>query len=160
MIRLANKEDLPEIMKVYKKAREFMRKNGNPTQWKGGYPYEDVLVADIEQKRLYVLCEDGDIFGAFAFLAGPDPTYLKIYEGEWRSDEPYFVLHRIASDGRRRGFFKTCSDYCKERCSHLRIDTHHDNIVMQNAVERQGFKKCGIIYLESGDPRIAYEFIG
>ena len=48
-------------------------------------------------------------------------------------------------------------DFVKDKTTHLRIDTHEDNLVMQHVLEKNGFTKCGIIYLESGDPRLAYE---
>ena len=39
----------------------------------------------------------------------------------------------------------------------LRIDTHRGNVVMRRMLEKNGFVYCGIIYLESGDERVAYE---
>ena len=39
----------------------------------------------------------------------------------------------------------------------IRVDTHEDNIGMQKLLEKCGFEKCGIIHLENGDPRVAYE---
>lgn len=50
-------------------------------------------------------------------------------------------------------------EYCKARVPHLRIDTHEDNAVMQHVIEKCGFKRCGIIYVSNGTPRIAYEWI-
>lgn len=37
------------------------------------------------------------------------------------------------------------------------VDKLYDNVVMQNAVARLGFKRSGIIHLANGSPRIAYE---
>ena len=42
-------------------------------------------------------------------------------------------------------------------CGNLRIDTHEKNIPMQGCLAKNGFARCGIIYLEDGDPRIAYQ---
>lgn len=159
MIRHALFEELDEIMKVYDTARQFMRKTGNPTQWGDGYPQREVLEEDIKRKQLYVLCDGEKVRAAFAFLCGPDPTYLKIYDGAWQSDEPYFAIHRVASDGTQKGFFGKCVEFCLKTSNHLRIDTHADNVVMQHVVEKQGFKRAGIIHLANGDPRIAYELI-
>ncbi len=51
---------------------------------------------------------------------------------------------------RRRGSYN--------QCGHLRIDTHNDNIVMQNLLPKPGFVHCGTIYVEEDDaPRLAYE---
>ena len=52
---------------------------------------------------------------------------------------------------------KACVSFCAGICPHLRIDTHEDNRIMQRAVEKLGFHRCGIIYVSDGSPRIAYE---
>ena len=39
----------------------------------------------------------------------------------------------------------------------LRADTHADNKIMQHLLEKNGFTKCGIIHVEDGTPRIAYQ---
>lgn len=37
------------------------------------------------------------------------------------------------------------------------IDTHKDNKITRHLIEKNGFAKCGIIYVADGSPRIAYE---
>ena len=100
----------------------------------------------------------GRIRGVFYFVIGPDPTYSVIEDGGWLSDEPYGTIHRIASDG-SGGLFSAVLKFCRSRIGHIRIDTHHDNRVMQHVVEKHGFSRRGIIFLANGDPRIAYEMI-
>ena len=155
MIRQAKYEDLEKILEIYAQARAFMRAHGNLEQWKGGHPYREVLERDIEKGQLYVLDEDGPC-AVFAFIPGLDPTY-GVIEGAWGSDEPYAAIHRVASSGKSRGVFGKIVSYCAQRCPHLRIDTHKDNYVMQGAIVKQGFAYRGIIHLENGDPRLAYE---
>lgn len=156
-IRNARAEDLAEILAVYAFARAFMEKTGNPNQWGKTNPPKEQLVQDIEEGNLYVVTDAAGIHGVFAFLPGEDPTYGYI-EGAWRSCEPYAAIHRVASDG-SGGIFSHILGFCRSRCAHLRIDTHHDNKVMQHVVQKHGFKRCGIIYLANGDPRIAYDLI-
>ena len=43
--------------------------------------------------------------------------------------------------------------------TNIRIDTHHDNKIMQHNILKHGFTYCGIIYLLSGDKRLAYQRI-
>ena len=44
------------------------------------------------------------------------------------------------------------------KCGNLRIDTHGDNIVMQNLLKKLGFNHCGTIYVEEDNyPRLAFE---
>ena len=41
--------------------------------------------------------------------------------------------------------------------TNVKGDTHEDNYVMQKVFEKNGFRRCGIIYVEDGTPRIAYQ---
>ena len=47
----------------------------------------------------------------------------------------------------------------KRQTKHLRIDTHHDNAIMQHVILKNGFTRCGIIHIASGAERIAFEKI-
>lgn len=157
MVRKAVFEDLENILELYKAAREFMRKTGNPNQWGDSHPARELLEGDIPEGRLYVVERDGEICGAFALIFGEDPTYSYIEGGSWISDEPYGTIHRLGSNGKASGIFAECVQFCLSQIAHLRADTHHDNKVMQALLEKQGFVKRGVIYLENGDPRVAYE---
>lgn len=157
MIRLAKREELNEILEVYAAARSFMRENGNPTQWKGGYPGPEVLLEDMEQGNLYVVEENG-ICGCFALIDGGEPTY-EVIQGSWLDDTPYGTIHRVASNGKSKALVAKCMAFARQRFDHLRIDTHADNIPMQRALEKEGFSCCGIIHLENGDPRMGYEWM-
>ena len=156
-IRPADQADLDEIELVYDHARRFMVENGNPTQWNNGYPQRDLLEEDISLSKLYVACKDSRICGVFVYVIGEDPTYGYIENGAWLSDASYGTIHRIAS--RESGLFAAVLPFCRGKCSHIRIDTHADNKPMQHLVEKFGFQRCGIIYVEDGTPRIAYELI-
>lgn len=159
MIRLATKEDLPSIYEIYGAARRFMAENNNPTQWGDVYPPDELLALDVERRRLYAVADDGRICGSFVFIIGEDPVYQRIEDGAWLSDAEYGAIHRIASDGTRRGVFQEAIDYCKGVIGHIRIDTHTDNLVMQHLVEKNGFIRCGTVFVRDDSPRIAYEYI-
>lgn len=154
-IRPAKQTDMERILEIYELARAFMAENGNPTQWKDGYPAQEMLEADIRRNRLFVV-EAERIQGVFMFTVGDDPTYGYI-EGRWGSDKPYGVIHRIAGVG--GGIFEAALDYCTGQIHHLRIDTHADNKPMQHVLEKAGFTRRGIIYVADGTPRIAYDRI-
>ena len=96
------------------------------------------------------------IVGYFALLPSPEPTYDFI-EGAWLCDEPYGVIHRIASYPDVHGVFAAIIDFAAARFPRLRIDTHSDNRIMQHLIEKHGFTYCGIIWLTDGTPRLAYE---
>ncbi len=158
-IRRATVDDVGDILSIYESARRFMRETGNMTQWAGNYPSREVVEADIAKEGLYI-CEEGEtILAVFYFAEESDPTYLKIHGGEWLNDMPYAVIHRIAvsEDSRGKGVARFIFDTCFEKCHNLKIDTHRDNVPMQRALEKNGFERCGVIYLLSGDERIAYQ---
>lgn len=157
VIRKSTVRDLDRIMEIYDIARDFMRASGNPTQWGDGYPVRALIEEDIERGESYVITDGEEIHGVFMFMQREEPTYAKI-EGAWLSDLPYGTIHRVATDGKCRGLFDLCVDFCAKITSNLRVDTHHDNLPMQRAIARNGFTKCGIIYmLHDGTPRIAYQ---
>ena len=155
-VRKAEPADLPVIEKIYAYARGFMASTGNPNQWGTTHPPVDQLLEDIRQGRLYAVWGEDGIHGVFYFWIGNDPTYDKIYDGAWHRNDPYGTIHRIAGDG-SGGILSAAVEFCAQQIDYLRIDTHHDNRVMQKAVEKLNFRACGIIYVEDGTPRIAYD---
>ena len=155
-IRIANAQDLDRLMTIYAGARQFMADHGNPNQWWGGYPTREMLEGDIAAGQLYV-CQEGEVIhAAFVLALGDDPTYAVI-EGAWKNDLPYGTLHRIASSGERRGMTDVIVRWAFDQTGNLRADTHELNLPMQNAFTRNGFERCGIIYVDDGTPRIAYQ---
>lgn len=145
------------IMNVMAAAKQIMRQNGNMHQWVEGYPSEAVISADMDRAGGFVVEDDGEVVGYFAFLPSPEPTYARIFEGEWLDDEPYHVVHRIASYPQVHGVFSSIMDFCFSHDSNIRIDTHRANTIMQHNMKKHGFSYCGIIYLVSGDERLAYQ---
>lgn len=159
-VRQARKADLLEIMAVLEAAKGIMRASGNTGQWVNGYPSEEVVLEDIAGGCGYVVLADGRLSGYFAFIPSPEPTYAEIFDGAWLDDTlPYHVVHRIGSYPEVHGVFRAVLDWCFGRDPNIRIDTHEDNRIMQHCILRYGFRYCGIIYLESGDPRLAYQLI-
>ena len=158
IIREAQLLDMADIMTVMDAAKKIMRQSGNLRQWGEGYPSEAVITADMEKNGGFVVVDDDRIVGYFAFLPSPEPTYVRIYEGKWLDDEePYHVVHRIASYPDAHGIFSCIMDYCFTNYPNIRIDTHRDNKIMQHNILKHGFSYCGIIYLASGDERLAYQ---
>ncbi len=156
-IRKTVEADLPRIGEIYENAKRFMRESGNPNQWNSGKPNAETAREDMENGVGYVAVEDGKIVAVFMFSLDGEPTYEKIYDGAWLSEEPYGVIHRIAVAEQGRGIIDACINACFARCQNLRIDTHRDNLPMQRALQKRGFCYCGIIYLENGDERFAYQ---
>lgn len=159
MIRKAKLDDLEDILNIYSYAREYMKKNGNGTQWGNTHPAKYLIEDDIKKGISYVLYDDEGLYGVFALIYGIDPTYQKIYNEKWEDDTLYATIHRIASNGRKQGVFKESIDFAKTLYNHLRIDTHENNKVMQHSILKAGFKYCGNIITSDNTPRLAYEYL-
>ena len=158
-VRKTERSYVDTVMQIYERARRYMIETGNPTQWCEGYPPRAMIEDDVEKGISFVCVSEDGIEGVFVYFEGEDPTYVKIENGEWQNELPYGVMHRMASAGRRKGIGTFCLDWCFSRCRNLRVDTHEDNKTMQRVFEKNGFVRCGIIYVSNGTPRIAYHRI-
>ena len=159
VIRKAVREDLPRMQEIFALARKFMASSGNPSQWAGDYPSNELLLNDIGNSDSFVVTDSGSIIATFVLRAGEDPTYKEIREGQWLDDGPYATIHRIASDGSRKGIVHLVTQYALAQYDSIRIDTHRDNSVMRNALLREGYRYCGIIRCWNGSERLAYQLI-
>ena len=155
----AKKTDLENIMTIIANARTLMRNNGNANQWINGYPSKEIITKDIEKQEAFIIFENNEILGYFAFSKGndPEPTYNEIEEGKWLNMLPYGVVHRLATSGKRKGIAKTCFNYCFTKTNNIKVDTHRDNLPMKRFFENYGFTYCGTIFVADGSPRAAYQ---
>ena len=163
VIRPATEADIPAVLPVFEAAKAIMRADGNHDQWGApGFPGDALLLRDIARGGGYVISSEAEggveksIVAYFALLPSPEPTY-DVIDGAWLTDGPYGVIHRMASYPEVHGIFSTVINYAASRFAHLRIDTHRDNRIMQHLIEKHGFTYCGIIWLEDGTERLAYE---
>ncbi len=147
-------QDVAAVAAIFESAHAFMRQQGLP-QWQGEYPNAEDVRLDIEQGIGWVL--EGEKILAYAALRpGDEPTYAYI-EGAWHSDAPYLTLHRVAVAEHGQGLVGQVFAHAARMADWLRIDTHEQNAPMRRAIEKFGFEPCGIIYVEDGSPRIAYD---
>lgn len=158
MIRRANKEDIKCIMRIYEAAKKKMRADGNLHQWSDKYPDEETLINDIARNELYIAYDDEGIYGVFMLSYSGEETYEEI-QGAWLNDEPYAVIHRIASFGKGKNLLEEAIDFAFEKTNNIRIDTHEDNNIMRTLLKKLGFLYTGIIHLKNGDERWAYQLI-
>ena len=159
-IRPATYSDIEELMHIFEDAKKIMRDSGNLSQWNNNYPTTEIVRSDIDAGNCHVLYDDTGIIGTMALIPGPDPTYETI-EGRWTNDDPYYVIHRIATSRPGRNVAKTMLDWAfshiaAKGCHVIRIDTHRDNCIMHHILTKYGFHACGVIHLADGAPRDAY----
>ena len=158
-VKKASIGDLSVVMDFIEQGKAKMIKAGNPNQWSANYPAIETIERDIVQGNCYLLYEGGKAIATFVFKAGPEPNYQRIDDGSWLDDQPYYVIHRVASAEGVHGVMADVISYCSSFTSSIRIDTHADNRPMQASLARLGFVYCGVIYVENGDSRRAFQRI-
>ena len=156
-VKKASIADLSVVMDFIEQGKAKMIKAGNPNQWSASYPAESTIKRDIAQGDCYLIHECGKPIATFVAKDGPEPNYHHIDNGSWLDDQPYYVIHRVASVEGVHGVMADIIKYCSALTSSIRIDTHADNRPMQTSLSRLGFVYCGIIYVENGDSRQAYQ---
>lgn len=164
-ISRSEKKDIDRIMIILGEARLKMGQLGID-QWQYGYPTRDIIKNDIVSGHSYTVREEegGEIYATFFLKTDGEPTYKEIFEGAWLTDGEYVALHRIAVCNAKRGtgmadkMIEFIGNECiKLGAGSIRVDTHRGNIPMQKLLARSGFQYCGIIYLGTGEERLAYE---
>lgn len=161
-IRIANKNDLKQIMNIVDCAKRYMKEN-EIAQWSDDYPNEEVFSNDLKENRLYVAEKDEKVVGMAVLVLDGDEDYKNI-DGKWLIDGKYGVIHRIAvkPDYKSQNVAKNLLDFFENKLKELnydsiRVDTHKDNKSMLRFIEKNGFQKCGVVYIRKTDERIAFE---
>lgn len=161
--RQAKISDLDQIVEIIELSKKYLKET-KVDQWQDGYPSKEDLRRDIESRNSYVLTNKDEIVATTVISLDGESTYNSIFNGKWITNEDYIVMHRVAVHDKYKGkgIFKELIKEAEilalnKGISSIKIDTHRDNISMQRAVVKNDFKKCGIIYLEDGSERIAFE---
>ena len=114
-----------------------------------------------------MIVRNGKIVSCAAIIYEADPNYSVIYDGAWLTNNPYYVIHRFATtkSAQNKGYATEIINFVKGKIDNntsIRIDTHINNIPMQNLLKKNGFILCGKIYLDhikdNRHLRLAYEY--
>ena len=163
--RKATRKEIDRVMQILLDARTRIGRLGID-QWQYCYPTRDIVLDDFDRGRLFVAVDENETISAvFSVITDGEPTYDKIYDGAWLSGvAKYMAVHRfaVAPDVLRAGVgsaaMQFAISYAKENgFVGVRIDTHEGNVPMRGMLEKNGFVACGKIFLEDGQPRVAYE---
>ncbi len=181
--RKSTYDDVNKILKIIEKAKIELKKMGL-NQWQNGYPNRKVIENDVKKGISYVLEDTGEndsqksfekkiisgkIIGTVVLSPEKESSYSKI-EGKWITDDDYVVIHRLAvdTDIKNKGIATKILEFSEKICLEQKIlsiktDTHENNEPMKKLLAKNGFRYCGVIYLndgiEAGEKRIAYEKI-
>ena len=127
IIRKAEKQDLDDIMQVYKSCVDGMIAIGID-QWDETYPNRNIIKKDLEIGDYYVGLVDNEIVAGIKIDSVQDPTYLSI---EWADNTNNFmVVHRLCSKTKvwNQGVGKKMMEFAerlakKNNCVSIRLDT-------------------------------------
>ncbi|MDW5299624.1 MAG: GNAT family N-acetyltransferase [Sedimentibacter sp.] len=163
--RKSVKTDINGIMNIIRQAQVYFKEAGI-NQWQDNYPNVETISNDIDNEESYVLLKKGNIVATAVISFKAEKTYDSIYEGKWISNGEYAVIHRVAVDNNYKGLglssqiIKKAEQLCLNKGAHgIKVDTHEENLPMQKLLKKNEFQYCGIIYLENGSKRIAFEKI-
>lgn len=152
---------LDEIWEIIESAIASRKADGS-RQWQDGYPNKESIKNDIENDYAYILSDNDAIVAYAAVIFEIEPAYEKI-EGEWLTQQPYVVIHRIAVDKNKagKGFATQILEHIEKLAISknyysLRVDTNYDNPGMLRVLDKLGYVYCGQVYFR-GDARRAYE---
>ena len=164
-LRKAKKQELSKAMHIIRMAKEHLKAQGID-QWQDGYPGETHIARDIANEKGYFLIENEELLGYLCIDYDGEPAYETL-DGEWATDDPYAVVHRMAFSAQARGkgladtAFRLVEKQSAEKGVYsLRIDTDEGNKKMRHILEKNGFTYRGTIWFENSvkiafDKRIA-----
>lgn len=156
-VRPAVMEEIPRILELIDNSRSIMRQNGNTTQWVG-YPGADMIGNDIQRGIGHVIVSQGTVVGYFALLRTPEPTYSYIEDGRWLDDTtPYGTIHRLSCAPGVHGIARFAFAWSERQFPSIRVDTHLDNKIMLHLVQKLDYCRCGVVYMNDGTPREAFQ---
>jgi tRNA (guanine37-N1)-methyltransferase len=164
--RRASPEDVDTLLAITAQASAFLAQQG-VSQWQDGFPNRDVFLQDIQAGNCWLFTHDGQPAGCVSLYRQPEPDYDAI-QGQWLTQGDYGTVHRLAvAEGYRgRGLATEMLTFMEDLLQGLgypsvRVDTHRDNQPMRKLLKKQGYTRCGVVYLtdtvEEDNRRVAYE---
>lgn len=161
ILRLAVAEEAEKCYQCIEDARAYHKSMGFE-QWHPDYPTLETIKNDIKDGIGFVFSDSDKFFGYACIITGDEPAY-HVIDGEWKTNLPYAVVHRMAFSESSRGkglsknAFSLIKNYCnQQKINAIRVDTQKENRPMQHILKREGFAYCGLVTFDGG-PKLAYE---
>ncbi len=151
--RSAHIEDLDAIVAVVQAATRHMDDQGIP-QWDDIYPSNIILQADIEQKHMQVIEDEGHIIAFVTLNEEQSPEYSDV---PWSYSGRVLVVHRLAIDPahQRKKLASQLMDYAEKEAASKGYDTIRLDAFIQNPAavllyEGLGYRKAGTVRFRKG----------
>lgn len=153
IIRKATSEDIDAVEKLYDEIHTAEESHKQTIGWiRGIYPVRDTAEQALKRDDLFVLEDDGKIYGTGIINNQQVDSYRF---GNWKhdaKDDHVCVLHTLAispsnsGKGYGRKFLEFYETYAlKHNCMELRIDTNARNTVARAMYKKHGYTETGII---------------
>ncbi|MFP5453509.1 GNAT family N-acetyltransferase [Parvimonas sp. G1604] len=159
--RMANESDRESILEIYLEGSNSLKEDG-VDQWQGNYIPSFKDIDEHLGIDLYVLEYHRKIVSTVCLVEGIDEDYENI-KGKWNTSIPYISIHKVATSNeyKKQSFAKKMmyyvENFAKRKKMDLRIDTHKDNIKMNNFIVSCGYKYAGEVVLQGELERLAYD---
>lgn len=160
-LELAQVKDIEICSEIINAGKAFQREQGF-VQWTEDYPNIDIIRDDVQCQKGYAVKVNGNIAGYMCIDFDGEPAYDDI-EGNWQTEKPYAVVHRMAFSEAYRGMgladiaFHLIEELCLSNgVKSIRVDTDFPNKRMQHILEKNGFVNRGVIIFQ-GSGKLAYD---
>ena len=153
MIRKAERKDLEAVDGLYQEIHDAEAAGLITTGWiRGIYPIRETAEAALTRDDLFVLEENGRVFGSGII----NQLQVDVYQGApWKyqaPDEQVCVLHTLVispaarGQGYGRAFIRFYESYAlRHGCSELRIDTNERNLAARAMYRKYGYQEIDVI---------------
>lgn len=143
-IRLANKEDINSINKLFKEVINDMEMK-KVNMWNNIYPFSK-FEDDISSNSMYVMEDENEIVGSFVLNDFENPKFIYI---KWKvNNEKWISINRLAVSPIKQGkgyakeAMRFIEIYAKEKSfKAIRLTVYEKNESAIRLYERSGFKK-------------------
>lgn len=152
MIRAATEADLPKIAQIYEEILDLEEQTGvTTTNWqRGKYPTQDSAREAFAAGTLYVMEEEGDLFGCVNLNGVQLPEYDAIPWSFAADRDQVMVIHtlcispRWAGRGKAREFVDFCEAEARRQGKHvMRLDTWIKNTPANHLYPKLGYRLAG-----------------
>lgn len=165
MIRLAKKQEIPELLRLTAACGKEMISRGI-YQWNEHYPSAEAFEKDVKRGELYLLFVNNDLAGSITISTLKDEEYKAI---DWLTpDRKHYYIHRLAvhPQNQGQGLARKLMDFAEEMAkinniTSIRLDTFSQNPRNQRFYEVRGYQRLGNIYFpkQSEHPFYCYELV-
>lgn len=152
MIRKAIEADLPSVARIYEEILDQEEETGvTCTNWqRGKYPTQEHARQALEAGTLFVMEENGDLFGCVNLNGVQLPEYAAIPWSIQANEEQVMVIHtlcispRWAGRGRAREFVLFCEEEARRQGkTAMRLDTWIENVPANALYPKLDYRLAG-----------------